>query len=323
MNKKVERVKNVFEKKPVDRVPVSMWFHFSGDDRYNDKFVETHYNYYKQSDIDFLKVMNDAFFPFPIELKITKASDWRNLRPLGKAHKYIREQAEYAARINDKLQGDCMSFWSVFAPFSSMRFSVGDPMVTEHLKEDPESVMHAMKIVAEDCADIIELCTTKGGCSGSYMALHSADKGRFTEEQYMNWIKPNDMVVVDRMNATSKYNIAHLCGWSGIVNNIDWWKDYPLQLMHWACNVDEISWEDSANYFKNTARMGGFDSRSTGIIYTGTEQEIKDETKRLLAVSGTENLMLGADCTLPMDIDYNHVRWVVEAAEEFGIGQKW
>ena len=67
--------------------------------------------------------------------------------------------------------------------------------------------------------------------------------------------------------------------------------------------------------------MGGFDSRDIGLIYRGGKQEIQDETKRLLEISGTTGLMLGADCTLPSDINYDHVRWVVEAAEEYGAGK--
>lgn len=315
MNKN-ERVKSAFRGGPVDHVPVSMWFHFQGEDRFGERFVETHMDYYRASNIDFIKIMNDAFFPFPIDAAITKASDWRTLRPKGKNSRYIREQAEYAARLNDRLQGDCPTFWSIFAPFSSMRFTVGDPMVTEHLKEDPESVVEGMKAVAQDGADIAELCTTIGGCTGSYIALHSADVGRFTEEQYRAWIRPQDMMVIDSMNANSEYNIAHLCGWSGIKNHLDWWKDYPLQLMHWAANVDDVTWEQGKGYFGETPRMGGFDSRSTGLLYTGSEEEIKAETRRLLSVSGTQGVILGADCTIPSDIDYSRIRWVVEAASE-------
>lgn len=319
---KTERVQNAFEGKPVDKVPVSMWFHFQRDDRYGDEFVKTHLNYYRATNIDFLKLMNDAFFPFPIDVKINKASDWRSLKPKGKNSKYIREQAEYAARINDVLQGDCMTFWSIFAPFSSMRFTVGDPMVTEQLKEDPQSVIEGMKAVAQDCADISELCTTAGGCSGTYIALHSADVGRYTEEQYRSWIMPQELKVLEMANATSRYNIAHLCGWSGIKNNLNWWKDYPAQLMHWAANVDDVTWEQGKAYFGKKTRMGGFDSRAAGLLYNGTEAEIKAETKRLISVSGTQGVILGADCTVPSDIDYNRIKWVVEAAAEAGEEEK-
>lgn len=313
---KVERVKNAFERKEVDRVPVSMWFHFTGEDRYGEKFVATHMQYYKKSGIDFLKIMNDAFFPWDIGQTITKSTDWRKVKPHGRNHKFIREQAEYAARINDALQGDCMTFWSLFAPFSAMRFSAGDEMTTQHLKDDPDSVLEGMKAVAQDCVDIIELCTGQGGCTGSYLAIHSADVGRYTKEQYDSWIKPQDFTVCDAMNATSSYNIAHLCGWSGIKNHLDWWRDYPLQLMHWACNVDDVTWEQGAEYFGEIPRMGGFDSRATGLLYTGTEEQIKAETKRLIDISGKLGVMLGADCTLPSDIDYQRIRWVVEAAAE-------
>ena len=36
---KIERVKNAFEGKPVDKIPASFWFHFSGDDRFGENYV--------------------------------------------------------------------------------------------------------------------------------------------------------------------------------------------------------------------------------------------------------------------------------------------
>lgn len=313
---KIERVQNAFKGKAVDKVPASFWFHFAGEDRFGERFVQTHYDYYQATNIDFVKMMNDAFFPYPIDIKVDKPTDWRSLRPHGKGSRYIQEQAEYAARLNDKLNGECMTFWSIFAPFSSMRFTVGDPKVTEHLKEDPDSVVEGIKAVAQDCMDIVELCTSKGGCSGSYIALHSADNGRFTKEQYDRYIKPQELAVCAAMNASSEYNIAHLCGWSGIKNHLDWWLDYPLQVLHWAANVEDVTWKDGAGFFGARPRMGGFDSRDTGLLYRGTEEQIKAETKRLISVSGRQGVMLAADCTLPMDIDYSHVKWAVEATAE-------
>ena len=39
------------------------------------------------------------------------------------------------------------------------------------------------------------------------------------------------------------------------------------------------------------------------------------KTQEMDKVTG---LMLGADCTIPADIDYDHIRWVIEATEEYG-----
>jgi len=311
---KIERMKNMFEMKPVDKVPVSFWFHFTGDKKYGDEYVKFHLAYYRATNVDFVKMMNDAFAPYPIDIKITKSADWRSLRPKGKNNKYIRDQAEYAARLNDALQGECMTFWTIFAPFTSIRqgSNCSDAAVTQHLKDDPESVIEGIKAVAQDCMDIAELCTGKGGCTGLYMPLASADVGRFSREQYDKWIKPQDLTVAAAMNAVSKYNIAHLCGWSGVKNNTDWWKDYPLQLMHWAANIEDVTWEMGAEYFCGKPRMGGFDNRQQGILYSGSEAEIRAETRRLINISGTKGVVLGGDCTVPMDIDYIRIRWVVE-----------
>ena len=54
-----------------------------------------------------------------------------------------------------------------------------------------------------------------------------------------------------------------------------------------------------------------------------TKDEIKAYTKKLIDDFGTtKGLILGADCTIPADINPDHIRWVIEAAEEYGSGNK-
>lgn len=38
--------------------------------------------------------------------------------------------------------------------------------------------------------------------------------------------------------------------------------------------------------------LGGFDNRKTGVLYSGSKQAIKDETKRLLEETGTVGVIL-------------------------------
>ena len=44
---------------------------------------------------------------------------------------------------------------------------------------------------------------------------------------------------------------------------------------------------------------------------------IVSQTKKLLQDAGQEGVILGADCSLPKDIDRQRIRWVIEAAEAF------
>ena len=48
--------------------------------------------------------------------------------------------------------------------------------------------------------------------------------------------------------------------------------------------------------------LGGFDNRKMGVLYSGSKQAVKDETKRLLEETGTVGVILGGDCTVPSDI---------------------
>ena len=60
--------------------------------------------------------------------------------------------------------------------------------------------------------------------------------------------------------------------------------------------------------------LGGFQNDKDGLLYNGSKEEIQAETKRLIAEAGTTGLVLGADCTIPSDIDHERIQWVREAA---------
>ena len=49
---------------------------------------------------------------------------------------------------------------------------------------------------------------------------------------------------------------------------------------------------------------GGFDNNKGSLIDTGTIEELTQYTKELIADTGREGLIIGADCTLHSDIDY-------------------
>ena len=56
------RVLNAMNKLPVDHVPCGFWFHFGGKEAPGEECVQAHLRYYREKDLDFLKVMCDGFF---------------------------------------------------------------------------------------------------------------------------------------------------------------------------------------------------------------------------------------------------------------------
>ena len=73
------RVLNAMNKKEGDHVPVGFWFHFGGEEAVGDACVKAHLNYYRETELDYVKIMCDNYFPYPLT-EIQCASDWKNLK---------------------------------------------------------------------------------------------------------------------------------------------------------------------------------------------------------------------------------------------------
>ena len=76
--------------------------------------------------------------------------------------------------------------------------------------------------------------------------------------------------------------------------------------------------KEGKEFFGGKTVLGGFDNRKTGLLVNGSKEEIQRFTQELLERTGTTGVMLGADCTLPSDIDLQRLLWVTEAAQQFG-----
>ncbi|TBL80650.1 uroporphyrinogen decarboxylase family protein [Paenibacillus thalictri] len=315
MDKKT-RVLNAMNNQAVDKVPVGFWFHFSGDEAKGQACIDAHVQYYKNSDIDFIKIMCDGYFEFPIAVEIQEAADWRKLKPLGPDHPYIRGQVERAKGINAQLNGECCTFYNVFAPFSCIRFGTSDELVMRHLKEDPEAVMYALNVIAQDQAMLSELLITEGKCTGVYYCLQGGEMDRFSYDEYRSWITPSDKYVLEHANEFSDNNMAHLCGWAGIKNRLECWQDYPAKAFNWAIYVEGLGLKEGREFFGGKTVIGGFDNTKNSVLYSGSKDEVERFTNELIAAQDTTGMILGADCSLPGDIDRQRIGWVVNALKQ-------
>ena len=70
------RVLNAMNKKEVDHVPVGFWFHFAGEEASGQGCINAHLKYYRETDLDFVKIMCDGYFPYPLP-EIKTAADWK------------------------------------------------------------------------------------------------------------------------------------------------------------------------------------------------------------------------------------------------------
>ena len=121
--------------------------------------------------------------------------------------------------------------------------------------------------------------------------------------------------MIDCAAALSDNNLLHLCGWDNIPNRLEWWDKYPAKMLNWDVHVEGVDLAQGRERFPGRVLLGGFNHRENELLHTGTREAIQAETRRLVREAGAEKLIIGADCSLPMDIDPARIRWIIEALE--------
>ncbi|MBR0437926.1 MAG: hypothetical protein IJK00_02135 [Clostridia bacterium] len=316
------RVLNAMDKLPVDHVPVGFWFHFDGEETKGEECVQAHLRYYRETDLDFLKIMNDGYSSYPLPDTVKTAKDLWDLKPLGKDHPWIKDQVWRAKRIVEEIGQERCVFYNVFAPFSFIRNGKRNALIMDFLREDKLAVMHAIDIVAEDAALLSQLLIQEAGCDGIYYCVQGGEKDRFTIEEYKEIVAPSDLYVLEHANRYSDYNIMHCCGWAGAKNNIELWQDYPVKCVNWAVFVEELPLPEGRAFFGDKSILGGFETlhldaslgKYKGIMYSGQKKEIEDFTRDTILTFGKRGLILGGDCTIATWLDHERIKWIVDVA---------
>lgn len=326
MNKR-ERVEAFFRNEETDYVPACFWRHYIPELERGEDVAEAHLKFYRETDLDLVKISSDGFFGWPAKAleDLTDVSALYHIEHVSAEHPFIRGQIERAKKIVQALDGECFTLYTTFCPMSLFRLQVGWDKMMECIRRDPKAVLHACDVIAEDQKKLIEGLLREAGVDGLFYSVQNAELTRFTPEEYREWVRPSDRKILDYANSLSRYNVLHCCGWdadaAGTHNHMESWQDYPAGAVSWAAYVDRLDTAGIRAFFGGMPAWGGFDNRSCGLLYRGTKQEIMEETLRLVAENGRKGYMLGPDCSLPTDVDIEHIKWVVEAARSAPAGR--
>jgi uroporphyrinogen decarboxylase len=319
---KTALLKQVFNNERAERTPVGFWFHYAEDEKEDgfknpaifDINIEGHKKFYAEFKPDFVKIMTDGFFIYPDEAfqSAKKAADLREVKSIGENHPWIEKQVAFAKTLADVWGDEVLSFYNIFAPAALFRFARGDSAeetLAAFIDEDAEAVGYAFNVVAKDTVTLVSRVIREGGVSGVYYSTQDISGGKTSKRTRRILVEANDMIALNAANSLSQYNILHICGYAGHRNNLAHFIDYPAQIVNWAVTVEGVSLGQGRKLFRNKPVIGGFDNTKNGVLYRGSREEIEAETECLLAESGVKGVILGADCTVPRDIDIQHLQW--------------
>lgn len=317
----------------VERVPVGFWHHFLTDElaadaladpTVADKNVAGHRQFIRSFQPDFIKLMSDGYFRYPEESieQVGVIADLAQIKGLSPVHPWYLQQTNLVRRQREQFVEDIVSFYNIFSPVTLLKWQLpgGEAQLVDLILTDQSAVAQALQVIAADVARLSRLVIEEGGTDGIYFSAQNLQDSRLTPELYQEVFAPAEITVLTAAEKAGGKNILHICGYEGAKNNLTIYQEYPAVAVNWAVTVEGISLEEGRQLFGKSV-IGGFANTTAGVLYSGSEAEITAETQRLLAAAGTTGILLGADCTVPLDTPAERFEWVRNAAAAFTLNE--
>lgn len=325
---KKELLLAAFDNKPVDRIPSGFWFHFLPlsivhttnafqHPTYTKTVLAGENRYISESKPDYVKIMTDGFFLYQPEKlgSVTSAADLKGLEPLADDDRWFTSQIQYVQKLSQKFGSEVLLFYNLFVAATTLKFMLpdGDASLSALIKEDADTVKAALDVISGDLSKLSKRLIAEGGVTGIYLSLQNI-KG-IDRHTYDAVIAPGEKEILAAANGASDYNILHICGYQGHHNDLTWYKDYDVKAINWAVQVEGVPLQQGKEIFGGRAVIGGFGNTDHDVLYKGTKEEVQAATRKIITEAGKTGIILGADCTVPPDIDRQRFEWVREAAK--------
>jgi uroporphyrinogen decarboxylase len=294
-----------------DYIPASFFIHFDKNSRIGQAAIDKHLEFFNETNMDIVKIQYESSFPVLSEIK--EPVDWKKMPLYGK--EFYADQLEVVKGLTEKMKDDAIVIVTLYSPFMCAGHTTSDSIITEHLKQDPESVKAGMEIITESLTFFARECL-KLGVDGFYLCTQGAENHRFENQEIFNkYIKPYDLALYNGIHDDCNFNILHICDHHGDYDDVEVFKDYPGHVINCSQKIgSEIIEMEKFYEMFNRPFMGGINKR--GIIVDGTTEEIEAEVKKVLD-NAPGKFMLGATCTLPGNIKWENIKTSIDMAHNY------
>lgn len=232
------------------------------------------------------------------------------------------------AKEQNQIVGDLPTFITVFSPLILLKWAqidhtkesilTSDVKFADLYEKNPERVEQVLQVIAVDQGKVVRALKKGTEVDGIYYSTQSIQDPREDNLEFFKKVmEPIDLIVQEEINRNFDLNILHVCGFAGAYNHLEWFTNYPLQVINWATLTDGVPLGEGKKLFGDRPVLGGFDNSIKGLLYTGTKEEIQQNVRNLIDEAGKKGVILGADCTVPRDTPYDHLQWVIEAARDY------
>ena len=172
-----------------------------------------------------------------------------------------------------------------------------------------------MEIITESLRIFVRACIA-AGVDGFYHSTQGGETSRFEGSPIFDeCIKPFDLSLMNEINEKCEFNILHVCDYFDGYEDLTPFLDYPGDVVNCSLTLGDrkLTGQQVSELFDRPF-MGGIER--LGTIATGTSHEVTDMVRSVLKQS-PDRYILGADCTLPANVNWDNIKTAVKIAHDY------
>ena len=305
-----ERLLRVLDQsRPNEYVPAAFFLHFK--DKLGSKSVQNHRDFYLATHMDFVKVFFELDLP---HIDILTGKEWAEVPVFDED--FFAPQVALVEELARQFASETFILATVYSPLMMAHMMVGEDKDLKRLAAlDPEAFGQAIKNLSLSIEKYQRL-VCKHGADGFYVSSFGGNCHAITTEMWRQQVRPWDKHVSEVADEIGEINILHICDYDAPFQDAEAlyaFADYPASIINVPLKYTDGSLVDMKEAQQRFGRpiFGGLDRYGT--IAKGTIEEAKAEVDKVME-NASPNFMLGADCTVPGDTDWEKLRAIIDYA---------
>jgi uroporphyrinogen decarboxylase len=308
MNKRELVLQVLDESKQQTYIPAAFFLHFDPKFHRGQAAIEKHLEYFRFTDMDFVKIQYETVFPFREEIR--KPEDLLQMPLYGMD--FYQDQVEIARGLVQAAGKEALVIQTLYSPFMCAGHTVGGERLMQHLLENPPPVRKGIEIITESLRTFVRACIA-AGVDGFYHSTQGGETSRLEGSAlFEECVKPFDLSLMNEINEKCEFNILHVCDYVDGYTDLTPFLDYPGDVVNCSLKLGDqhLNPQQIVKMFGRPF-MGGVER--LGTIQNGSPSDVQEMTRSIL-VTAPERYMLGADCTIPSTVDWENIRAAIQVA---------
>ncbi len=321
-----ERVQAALRGDPVDRPPLSLWFHFPNRDRTPEGLADATIDFQRRCDIDLVKLMPTGMYSTldygaTIFLRadrigttqlatspIKSPADWARLPVVRPDRGELAAQVQVVRRVRAALGPDVPIIETIFSPLTTANKLAGESFAT-HLRDATDALQKGLERFTEDTIAFGRACLAAGADGFFFASQHANSDAKLPADLFERVGVAYDLRVLAALAADKRNwcTVLHLHGNDPL---FDLANRYPIHAVNWHDRETQPSIKDALTRTTRGLVAGIARGRTAGDAETLVAQ-----ARDAIAQTNGRRLIVAPDCVLPSDLSAATLQALRQAVE--------